>query len=126
MMELVTTIIMAVVLVLFCVFAAITLRNIHNDPQKPDLLDLITATDKSGHTRFDARKCWEAGAFSVSTWAFVYIVMANRLTEWFFAIYMGSWVAARFLRDREQRLNLPAPAPAKPAKPNEPDGPTRP
>lgn len=117
MMELSTTIIMAVVLVLFCVFAAITLWNIHADPHKPDLLDLLTATDKRGHTRFDARKCWEAGAFSVSTWAFVYIVMANRLTEWFMAIYMGSWVAARFLRDREQRLNgaKPAPAPAKPA-----------
>jgi hypothetical protein len=66
--------------------------------------DLLTST-KDGVIRFDARKCWEAGAFVVSTVAFVVLTWRNGLTEWFFIGYMGTWVGARFLRDREQRLN---------------------
>lgn len=70
----------------------------------PDLMDLLTATDKTGKTRYDARKCFECGAFAVSTWAFVYITTTNHLTEWFFMGYMTAWVGARWLRDREKRL----------------------
>lgn len=65
--------------------------------------DYITAT-KDGAVRFDARKTWEAGAFVVSTAAFVWLAYGDKLTEWFFIGYMGTWVGARFLRDREQRL----------------------
>ena len=67
--------------------------------------DYITATSKDGVTRFDARKTWEAGAFLVSTWAFIQLTLTNNLTEVFLGAYMVTWVGARFLRDREQRLN---------------------
>ena len=67
--------------------------------------DLVTATDRHGVVRLDARKCWEAGAFCASSWVFLYITMTNHLSEWFFTGYMAAWVGARFLRDREKRLN---------------------
>lgn len=79
--------------------------------------DYVTATDRNGRIRFDSRKTWEAGAFLVSTVAFVWLVYADRFTEWFFIGYMGTWVGARFLRDREQRLNNPQTR----AKPDNPD-----
>lgn len=70
--------------------------------------DYITSTDKQGNTRFDPRKTFEFGAFWVSTvWGSV-MVYQEKFTEWFFVGYMSAWVAARFLRDREQRLNRDA------------------
>lgn len=66
--------------------------------------DYVTAS-RDGVVRFDARKTWEAGAFLVSTWAFVQLTLANNLTETFLVVYMGAWIGARFMRDREQRLN---------------------
>lgn len=75
--------------------------------------DYVTSTPKDGKTRFDARKTWEAGAFLVSTVAFAWLVYSDRLTEWFFVGYMGTWVGARWLRDREQRLSSPAHASRK-------------
>jgi hypothetical protein len=71
--------------------------------------DYITSTGKDGVVRFDSRKTWEAGAFLVSTFAFAWQTYTGQLTEFFFIGYMGTWVGARFLRDREQRLNKPAP-----------------
>ena len=65
--------------------------------------DYVTST-KNGVVRFDARKTWEAGAFTVSTGAFAWLTYTASLTEWFFVGYMMTWVGARYLRDREQRL----------------------
>ena len=67
--------------------------------------DYVTSTDSKGIIRFDARKTFEAGAFTVSTLAFIYLTDKDNLTEWFFFTYMVSWTAARYLRDREQRLS---------------------
>ena len=66
--------------------------------------DVLTSTDKDGKTRFDARKCWECGAFWVSTWAFIYLTLTKDMTEWYFGGFMLVWAGARSLRDREQRL----------------------
>ena len=98
---------MGLAFVVFVLFILGSLWRVHRDKSsdKPSLLDLLTATDKAGKVRFDARKCYEAGAFFASSWAFVYLVVTKGLTEWFFIGYMASWVTARFLRDREQRLN---------------------
>lgn len=74
-----------------------------------NMWDLVTSTDKTGATRTDARKFFETGAFVVSTVAFSYMVVADGLTEVFLFTYMGAWVTARFLRDREQRLNRQIP-----------------
>jgi hypothetical protein len=80
------------------------LWKVNQDPKRPNLLDVLTSTDRKGKPRFDSRKCFEAGAFCVSTWAFVYLTLSRQLTEWFFAGYIAAWVVARTMRDREQRL----------------------
>ena len=66
--------------------------------------DYVTST-RGGVVRFDARKTWEAGAFFVSTWAFIQMTLTDNLTETFLVVYMGAWIGSRFLRDREQRLS---------------------
>jgi hypothetical protein len=98
------TIGMGVVMVVLVAIAAISLWSVQRDPKRPDLLDLLTSTDKAGRVRFDSRKCFEAGAFATSTWAFVHLTLTHQLTEWFLAAYIGAWVFARTMRDREQRL----------------------
>jgi len=70
-----------------------------------NLWECVTSTDKEGRTRTDARKLWEAGVFVVMTVAFAYLVVQDKLTEFYAAIYVGSFLAARSMRDREQRLN---------------------
>jgi len=69
------------------------------------LWDLVTATDKQGFIRTDARKMFEAGAFVVMTVGFSYLLLVNKMTEFYAVIYVGAFVSARYLRDREQRLN---------------------
>ena len=69
--------------------------------------DYITST-KDGAVRFDPRKTWEAGAFLISAWGFIYLTLHDKLTEAYFVGFMATWAAARFLRDREQRLSKPA------------------
>ena len=74
-----------------------------NVPASP--WDYVTSTDRKGVVRFDARKSFEFGAFWFSTaWGCV-LVYQQLFTEFFFIGYMAAWTAARFLRDREQRLN---------------------
>ena len=104
MIEIVVQIVMSTVLLCAAIGIGVSLLRMHRDHSLPSLTDLITATDKKGKTRLDARKCFEAGAFLTSTWAFVFLTAAGKLTEWYFVGYLGSWVGARFLRDREKRL----------------------
>ena len=72
---------------------------------KINLWELVTATDKQGFTRTDSRKMYECGVFVVMTVAFAYLVVQDKLTEFYAAIYVSAFIAARSLRDREQRLN---------------------
>lgn len=67
--------------------------------------DYVTSTDRQGRTRFDPRKTFEFWAFWFSTaWGCV-LVYQEKFTEFFFIGYMAAWTAARYLRDREQRLS---------------------
>ena len=104
MIETVVQIAMSTVLICGTIAIGVSLLRMHKDKKLPTLLDLITATDKKGRVRLDARKCFEAGCFLASTWGFVYLIAANRFTEFYFVGYMGAWVGARWLRDREKRL----------------------
>lgn len=104
MIEAIVQIAMGTILLCGTIAIGVSLLKMHRDPNAPNLKDLITATDKGGQVRLDARKCFEAGCFLTSTWGFVYLVTANRFTEWYFSMYMLSWVGARYLRDREKRL----------------------
>lgn len=69
-----------------------------------NLWDVIRTT-KDGHQYVDPRKLFEAGAFVVTTVAFSHMTIQGKLNEWFVITYLGAFVTARYLRDREQRLN---------------------
>lgn len=104
MINAIIQIVMSMLLLCAAIGIGVSLIRMHRDQNAPNLTDLITSTDRTGRVRFDARKCWEAGAFLTSTWGFVFLTASFKLTEFFFIGYMGAWVGARFLRDREQRL----------------------
>ena len=106
MIEVIIQIAMGTVLICGTIAIGVSLLRMHRDRTAPNLIDLITATDKKGKVRLDARKCFEAGCFLASTWAFVFLTASGKLSEFFFVGYMGSWVGARFLRDREKRLSI--------------------
>jgi len=66
--------------------------------------DYVTSTDKQGRVRFDPRKSFECGSFLVSTTCGSILIYQQQFSEWFFIGYMAAWTAARWLRDREQRM----------------------
>ncbi len=60
----------------------------HKDSEsKIDLKDLIC---KDGH--LDEKKFLRFGAWIVSTWGFVYLIVEERFSEWYFMGYMAAWV----------------------------------
>ena len=90
--------VLTLIIVVLCMYRGQRERNIN-------LWDCVRATTKDGKIVTDARKLFEAGAFVVMTVAFSYLVVQDKLTEFYAAIYVSAFVAARSLRDREQRLN---------------------
>ena len=107
MIDLIVQIAMGTVLICGTIAIGISLLQMHKNKDMPTLFDLITATDKKGKTRLDSRKCFEDGAFLASTWAFVFLTASGKLTETYLTVYMGAWVVARTMRDREKRLSAP-------------------
>ena len=73
-------------IVLLCTFYLFRLNN----DKKSDIyiVDLIT---ENGH--LEERKFTRFGAWLVSTWGFVYLIVEQQLSEWYFVGYMGAWVA---------------------------------
>ena len=79
---------MGAVLALVILFLLIILYVWHKDSKsKIDLKDLIT---KDGH--IDEKKFTRLGAWIVSTWGFVYMIVDGKFTEWYFTGYMAIWV----------------------------------
>ena len=110
MIEAVVQIVMSMILLIGGVIAGVSLIRMHRSKDMPSLTDLITSTDKKGRIRLDPRKCFEAGAFLTTTWAFVFLTASGKLTEFYMTAYVGAWVLARSMRDREQRLSQQPPA----------------
>ena len=44
------------------------------------------------NNRIDEKKFVRFGAWIVSTWGFVYLIVEERFSEWYFAGYMAAWV----------------------------------
>lgn len=60
----------------------------HKDSEsKIDLKDLICRDGK-----LDERKFVRFGAWIVSTWGFIYLIVEERFSEWYFMGYMAAWV----------------------------------
>lgn len=65
----------------------------------------VITTEKNGKVFTDGRKLFEAGAFFATFVTFYYFTVTDTMTEWYVLIFLGAWTGARWLRDREQRLN---------------------
>ena len=76
------------ILALVVFFLVFILYVWHRDSKSNiDLKDLI-CTDN----RIDEKKFVRFGAWIVSTWGFVYLIVEERFSEWYFAGYMAAWV----------------------------------
>jgi len=73
---------------------------------KINLVECMTSTNRQGEVHTDPRKLIEISTWYVLTLGFVYIVVQDKLTEWYVAAYISGATLTRFLRDREQRLNI--------------------
>jgi Protein of unknown function (DUF2644) len=60
-----------------------------------DLSDLITGDNG----RVSTSKFMQAGAWVVGTWGFVTMVQQGKMTEWYFAGYMGLCFGVRVAKD---------------------------
>lgn len=79
---------MSVVLAMVVFFLIAILYAWHRDSEsKIDLKDLICRNGK-----LDEKKFTRLGAWIVSTWGFVYMVLDGKFTEWYFTGYMAIWV----------------------------------
>lgn len=84
---------MGMLLTIVVIFLLLLLWVWHrSSTSRVDLKDLVC---KDG--RLDEKKFTRFGAWIVSTWGFVYMVMDAKLTEWYFVGYMGVWVTNALL-----------------------------
>ena len=103
-----TTLGMGSVLTIVVTFLLLLLWVWHKDNKsKVDLTDLICKDGK-----VDEKKFTRFGAWIVSTWGFVYLILDDKFTEWFFVGYMGAWVSNAILDKYLTARAAPAPAPA--------------
>lgn len=63
----------------------------HRNPE--DSFDIKDLVSKDG--KLDEKKFTRFGAWVISTWGFIYLIVSNPTTfpEWYFMGYMGVWVA---------------------------------
>lgn len=83
---------------------------------KINLVECLQSTDRRGIVRTDPRKMIEFCTWYILTLGFVYIVVHDKLTEWYVAAYISGATLTRFLRDREKRMAPqaePRPGPPK-------------
>lgn len=90
------------VLLVIIVWVMVTLhRNPHDSFDMKDLVGHNGKLDEKKFTRF--------GAWVVSTWGFVYLIVNDKLSEWYFIGYMGAWVANvildKFANGKQQQIN---------------------
>ena len=88
-----TQIAMSSVLILVVIFLVLLLWIWHrNSESNIDLKDLICSRGK-----IDEKKFVRFGAWIVSTWGFVYLIVEERFSEWYFMGYMTAWVGNALL-----------------------------
>jgi len=84
---------MSTILIIVVVFLILLLWVWHrNSENSLDLKDLICSDGK-----LDEKKFVRFGAWIVSTWGFVYLIVEERFSEWYFVGYMATWVGNAIL-----------------------------
>jgi hypothetical protein len=106
-----TNLSMSFVLAIVVAFLLLLLYIWHRDSHsRIDLKDLIC---KEGH--LDEKKFTRFGAWIVSTWGFVYMILDDQFTEWYFLGYMTVWTGNAIFDKYLSRGQTQQPAhPAKP------------
>lgn len=92
---------MALLLFILIMGVLAALVKLHfNRNDRIDLEELILTNDK-----IDEQKFMRFGAWIISTWGFVYLVVMNNLSEWYFIGYIGVWVSNaifdRYINDKK-------------------------
>ena len=88
--------------------------NIQRDRENQvDIKDLICSDGRINEAKF-----MRFTAFVVSTWGFVYLIVDQRFSEWYFAGYMAAWagnaLVNKWLSIKQQSTpGLPPPPPPR-------------
>ena len=84
---------MNVILGIVVIIALMVFWNIQRD--KDNQIDLKDLVCKDG--RINEAKFMRFTTFVVSTWGFVYLIVDQRFSEWYFAGYMAAWTGNALL-----------------------------
>jgi hypothetical protein len=108
---------MNLVIVIVAMIAMLVAWNIQRDKNNQiDLKDLVCKDGRINEAKF-MRFC----TFVVSTWGFVYLIVDQRFSEWYFAGYMAAWtgnaLVNKWLSIKEQTTANPADPPPPTVKP---------
>ena len=108
---------MNLVIVIVAIITMLVAWNIQRDKNNQiDLKDLVCKDGRINEAKF-MRFC----TFVVSTWGFVYLIVDQRFSEWYFAGYMAAWtgnaLVNKWLTIKEQTTANPVNPPPPPAKP---------
>lgn len=77
-----------IVALLVALIIMISLRRMHNDASTFDLRDLLVENG-----RVSKAAAVMMGSFAATTWAFIYLTLAGKLTEGIFGLYAATWIA---------------------------------
>ena len=108
---------MNVVIAVVVVIAALIIWNFQRDRNNQvDIKDLICSDGKLNSNKF-----MRFTAFVVSTWGFIYLIVDQRFSEWYFAGYMATWTGSALLskwidNKSPSQSGNPLPPPPPPAK----------
>lgn len=84
---------MNVIMGLGVLIFALIMWNIQRDhSNKVDIKDLVCTNGE-----LDEKKFMRFTAFVVSTWGFVYLIVDQRFSEWYFTGYMAMWAGNALL-----------------------------
>lgn len=110
---------MGLVLALAGILFLLILWNFHRDNNNSlDLKDLVCLDGKLNEAKFS-----RFVAFIVSTWGFVYLIIDQRFSEWYFAGYMTAWCGNALvnkylnIKDQAQSHGTTATQPPVPPQP---------
>jgi hypothetical protein len=84
---------MVISLIVIVVLSLAFIWNIQRDRENQvDIKDLICSDGRINEAKF-----MRFTAFVVSTWGFVYLIVDQRFSEWYFAGYMAAWAGNALL-----------------------------
>ena len=110
---------MVISLIILVILAIAFIWNIQRDRDNTvDIKDLICSDGRINEAKF-----MRFTAFVVSTWGFVYLIVDQRFSEWYFAGYMAAWAGNALLnkwlnmKQGQTGTTTDLPAPPTPPKP---------